>query len=188
MRSKKGQDKTAVVVIGMHRSGTSAIARVLNLLGCDLPKTLLEANEANEKGYWESPLFNRLNDEILALAGMNWRDWKKFDEGWFEQPLISELKEKALALLDSEFGSSKLFVLKDPRICRLTRFWYEVLGAFKATPLTLCITRNPLEVAASLHKRNGTEPVLAYLIWLRYVLDAEFDTRGASRCFISYDG
>ena len=180
--------KVAIVIAGVHRSGTSPLARVASLLGCALPKTLLAANAANATGYWESVLVNRLNDEILALAGVNWRAWQPMPMDWSKQLDLRSLKAKALATLESEFGSARLFVLKDPRICRLIGFWRHVLESFDARPVAVCPIRNPLEVAASLEKRNGLVPALSHLIWLRYVLDAEYGTRAMPRTFARYDG
>jgi len=64
-REGKKARKVAILVAGMHRSGTSALARTLSLLGCDLPKTLMPASGGNEAGYWESQAIANLNDELL---------------------------------------------------------------------------------------------------------------------------
>lgn len=176
-----------VLVLGMHRSGTSAFARVLSLLGCDLPKTLLGAHTSNETGHWESQPVCLLNDRILDSAGSEWNDWLEFNPGWLQSPRAEEFREQAQAILQDEFGSSRLFILKDPRICRLVPFWLEVLKAAGARPLIIFPLRNPLEVSPSLEKRNGIEPRLGQLIWLRHVLDAEFASRGTPRFFTSYD-
>ena len=181
------QRRTCVLVLGMHRSGTSAIARVLNLLGCDLPKTLIGANKSNETGHWESEAIARFNDRLLASAGATWDDWLAFNPGWFTSPKAAQFHEEALGVLDEEFGNSRFFVLKDPRICRLAPFWLNVLAAHGAVPRILLPVRNPLEVARSLAARNGFEPALGQLMWLRHVLEAEHATRGRSRYFASYD-
>lgn len=159
----------------------------MNLLGCTLPRTLLPANTGNDRGYWESPLVTKLNDEVLALAGANWRGLQYLRDGRREQAALRALKSKALTILESEFGNAQLFVLKDPRICRLLGFWREVLDDFGAKPVAACPIRNPLEVAASLEKRNGLVPALGHLIWLRYALDAELGTRPMPRTFTTYD-
>jgi hypothetical protein len=179
--------RVCVLVLGMHRSGTSAFVRVLNLLGCDLPRTLVKANRSNEAGHWESTPVCRLNDRILASAGTDWDDWLELNPGWIRSPKAEEFREEALAVLQEEFGSSRLFVLKDPRICRLVPFWLDVLEEADARPLIVSPVRNPLEVAASLENRNGFEAGLGQLFWLRHVLDAEFASRGIPRFFTSYE-
>jgi GT2 family glycosyltransferase len=171
----------------MHRSGTSALTRVLNLLGFDLPKNLLQPNKANRAGYWESPSVNRLNDELLVAAGTDKWDWRSFSLEKQESLYLTTLEKNALALLEEEFASSRFILLKDPRICRLIWFWRDVLEAFDANPLVVCPIRNPLEVATSLQKRNGIDPAHAYLLWMRYVLDAEAYSRNMPRSFVSYD-
>ena len=132
--------RIGVLVLGMHRSGTSALTRVLNLLGCDLPKTLMGANKTNEAGHWESLPICRLNDEILSSAGSNWHDWLAFNPGWYSSPRAAEYKEKALALLEEEFGQSRLFVLKDPRICRFAPFWLDVLETAGVKPVVIRVS------------------------------------------------
>lgn len=179
--------RTGVLVLGMHRSGTSALVRVLNLLGCDLPKTLIGANKSNESGHWESSAIARLNDRILGSAGTHWDDWLEFNPGWLSSPRRPDFEAEALETLASEFGTSPLFVLKDPRICRLAPFWLDTLRAAGVEPLIIVPLRNPLEVAASLSARNGMSTGLGQLLWLRHLLDAEASTRGQPRCFVSYD-
>ena len=178
--------RTCILVLGMHRSGTSALTRVLNLLGCGLPKTLVGADKTNEAGHWESVVICRLNDRVLESAGTNWHDWLEFNPDWYSSPSVSEFREQALAALKSEFGASRLFVLKDPRIARLAPFWTEIIKTLGARPLVVFSLRNPLEVAASLQNRNNIEPLFGHLLWLRHVLDAEFATRGIPRTFTSY--
>ena len=73
--------RVGIIVAGMHRSGTSALTRMLGNLGCRLPNTLLEPNEFNASGYWESREITELNDEILKSAGSSWDDWEAFHQG-----------------------------------------------------------------------------------------------------------
>jgi len=63
-----------IFVIGMHRSGTSVVARAMNLLGVSLgkPEHIMRAAEDNNaEGFWENQLITDLNDEILARIGVN---------------------------------------------------------------------------------------------------------------------
>ncbi|WP_265519162.1 sulfotransferase family protein [Nitratireductor luteus] len=186
-RARKATERYAILVLGMHRSGTSAFTRVLSLAGCDLPKTLMGAHKTNETGHWESTNIQRLNDRILESAGTSWDDWLEFNPGWLRSPKLKEFREEALAALKEQFGSSSLLVLKDPRICRMAPFWLDVLERAGIAPLVVSPIRNPLEVGASLEKRNGFEPDFGYLLWLRHVLDAEVASRGLPRFFASYE-
>jgi hypothetical protein len=178
--------KMAVVVVGMHRSGTSALTRVLSFLGCDLPKTLMRATEHNEAGHWESQAITDFNDLLLESAGSKWNDWLAFNAGWYRSPKAEEFKKRALPLLNEEFGTSHLFVMKDPRISRLLPFWLDVIGAAGVKPVIVVVMRNPLEVAASLEQRDGFAPALGHLLWLRHVLEAEAASRGRNRFYCCY--
>ena len=171
----------------MHRSGTSAVTRVLASLGCDLPNTLMEADSNNAMGYWESTEIADLNDAILVSAGSSWDDWEAFNPQWYASPIAEDFHERARAVLTSEFGDSRLFVLKDPRICRLLQFWKEALDRIGAVPVVALPVRNPLEVAASLRARDVIDPSIGLLIWLRNVLAAEASSRGLPRAFTRYE-
>ena len=187
--NKRGIKKIAILVAGMHRSGTSALTRVLNIAGCDLPKTLmkLKRNPGNVTGFWESQAIMDLNQEILASGCSFWDDWRPFEQDWYRSPAADEFRERAQEVIQSEFGGSRLFVLKDPRICRLMKFWDEVVRAFGAQPLVVSPIRNPWDVTASLQVRNHIDPSVGQLIWLRHTLDAEADSRASRRTYLRYE-
>lgn len=179
--------RPCILILGMHRSGTSALTRTLALLGLDMPKTLVGGDEWNEGGYWEPAALVILNDRILQDLGSTWHDWRPIDANWFRSPAAAEFRKEAVALLQSEYTGTLPFALKDPRICRLAKFWSEALIEAGASPSAILPVRNPLEVAASLQRRNGFQPWFSYLLWLRHVLDAEAATRGTRRIVTTYD-
>jgi hypothetical protein len=186
-RTSKTDQRQAIVVLGMHRSGTSALAGTLDQLGCDMPQHLMPPNENNPSGYFESLAIYQLNDAILASAGTSWDDWQAFNPDWLTSPRAQEFLPRATEVLAEEFGASRFFVVKDPRMCRLLPFW---LGAFEAAgiaPRIVLIHRNPIEVAASLERRESWPFAYGLLLWLRHVLDAEADSRGLPRFCTSYD-
>ncbi len=180
--------KLAIIVAGMHRSGTSALTRVLSLVGCDLPKNLLPPVPGNnDSGFWESEPIKVLNDDILASAGSTWKDWRAFDSNWYTSPVTEGFRERAQSLLLSEFGDSRLFVLKDPRICRLLSFWTDEVRKFGADFRIVLPFRNPLDVAKSLKTRDEIDTYIGHLMWLRNVLEAEFFSRDHRRAIVRYD-
>lgn len=63
---KLAMTKTCILVLGMHRSGTSAFTRLLNLAGAESPKNLMEAKTDNVRGFWESEAVCGVNDAFLA--------------------------------------------------------------------------------------------------------------------------
>ncbi len=171
----------------MHRSGTSALTRMLGLLGIDLPKTPLGGNETNTIGHWEPTPVVHLNDRILAAAGSSWHDFRPVDSRWFQSVEAKQFRSEACTILETEFGGTGPFVIKEPRICRLSTFWIDVFGQMNVSPVFVLPIRNPLEVAASLKIRNGISPGISHLLWLRHVLEAELATRGKPRVFTTYD-
>lgn len=176
-----------LVVLGMHRSGTSATTRVVNLLGADLSQNLIPPNPSNVTGFWESRSINQIHNELLREFGLMWQDYLPLPAGWEKSEAARKAKTRLLEYLDSEFSGSGLFTVKDPRICRLLPLWLEALKEFDAEPLFLFCYRNPLEVAASLHAMHGMPSETSLLLWMRSYIEAEEATRGCRRLFIAYD-
>jgi hypothetical protein len=179
--------RTCVFVLGMHRSGTSALAGLLTRLGCKAPVHQMAASRANPKGFFESTDIRDFNDELLESAGSCWDDFSHFPEAWLESPSADEFVNRAVALVRREFGDARLFVLKDPRICRLVPFWTRALEAAGSAVKPILTVRNPLEVGRSLDSKKGFSEPLSQLIWLRYNLDAEAASRGMPRFVTSFE-
>jgi hypothetical protein len=110
-------NKTLIVVLGMHRSGTSSAAGTLVRLGAAAPQHLMAPTADNERGFWESRLIMDLNDTILAAGGSDWKDWRKFNLEEIDRVEADALRARAKAALAEEFGDVGLAVMKDPRMC-----------------------------------------------------------------------
>ena len=178
----------AILVSGMHRTGTSALTRVMNLRGLELPRNLLPARpNDNDLGFWESARVIEAHDRFLESIGSAYDDVCPIPPSVFSSPQADEFAEELEQILRSEYGDSTLFVVKDPRLCRLIPVWLAALERYGARPSFAITTRNPLEVAASLRARNGFSATKSYLLWLRHLLDAERDSRGFPRVFVSYE-
>ncbi len=188
--------RQALIVLGMHRSGTSALTRVLNLLGTALPANLMPPHEDNRPGYWESRPIARFNNRLLESAGHRWDSDASLSAGWLcDEFARAGDYEEARALLAGEFGEAPLFVFKDPRLCRLFPFWEKVLAGEGIDMRVLLCLRDPREVAASLAARFDnpalhSAAILAHsrthLLWLRHVLEAEKSTRHLPRIAVDY--
>ena len=186
--SKKGErGRRALVVCGMHRSGTSAFTRVFSLLGAELPRKLVEPAPDNPRGYWESSAIVELNDRILSSAHSAAIDPFAIAPEWFDSEEALAFHRPARALLEREFGVSPLFVLKDPRISRLLPIWLPALEGIGAESAFVLALRNPLEVAESMRLRNGFSAGKSVMLWLRHLLEAERATRLYRRTFVSFD-
>ena len=179
--------RNVILVLGMHRSGTSAAAGLLMKLGGAQPKTLMPAEGGNERGYFESQALMTFHDELLASAGSDWTDWRQFNPAWYQSPTATAFQKRAKQLFKEEFDGEPLVVLKDPRVCRFAPFWLEVLAGIKARTGVVIPVRAPLEVAFSLRKRDGFSLATGALLWLRHIIDAEIATRALPRSIFTGD-
>ena len=180
--------RRAFVVVGMHRSGTSAMTRTLSLLGAALPKGLMPPVDANnESGFWEPQSVADLNDEILHALDSDWDDVFTFRPRRYLSNFDHFYLGRAVELLEAEFNGSEVIVLKDPRISVLTTFWDRALRAAGYSTHYIVMVRNPLEVAESLRMRDGFPREKSLLLWSSYMIAADRDTRDRERIFIGYD-
>jgi hypothetical protein len=180
-------DRTAWLVLGMHRSGTSAVTRLLALAGCDLPENLVPEDEHNARGYFEPWKIAVLNDERLRAAGSAWDDvfvhpfrplGRREERGWLN---------RAVELFEAEYGDVRQPLLKDPRVSVLMPLWREALGDLEFAVRCVIPVRHPLAVAGSLARRDGFSPEKSVLLWTAYMLAAEAGSRDLPRAFVSYD-
>ena len=174
-------NKMALVVLGMHRSGTSSVAGALAMLGAQPPKTLLAPSDDNPKGFWESWEIIQLNDRILQAGESWWNDWRRFDQAKISDAHRLAFQADIRSTLMAEFGEADTIVVKDPRCCRLWSFWEPALQDAGYEPLYVLPIRSPIEVARSLNARNGFNITEGLILWLRHVLEAERATRGKPR-------
>lgn len=181
-----GCKRDAILVLGMHRSGTSALGGILARLGAAPPRTQLPSADDNIKGFWESAEFLKINEQILASSGSRWNDWGKFNEDWQRSVHAEQFIERLRPVFKSEFGDAPLVFVKDPRICRFAPFWLRALEEFGYRSKVVIPLRSPLEVAGSLAARDGFGKSYALLLWLRHILEAEASTRGVPRAFVHY--
>lgn len=138
-----------VCVLGMHRSGTSLITRVTNLLGVYLGREdlLLEPKADNPTGFWEHQLVKDLNEEILSRFGGSWHEPPEFPAGWESSPALGDLRQRARKLMEGEFGSQPLWGWKDPRTCLTLPLWQRVLPPMMTALGTAAVTRSGITVA-----------------------------------------
>jgi hypothetical protein len=174
-------NRIAILVLGMHRSGTSALSGLLARLGAEPPRNMFPPMPDNPLGFWESAAFVEFHDRLLRCGGSRWNSWTSFNAA-----AATYFSREWRLLLDQEFGSAPLFVVKDPRLCRLVPFWLQNLSDNQIAPAAVLIVRSPFEVARSLSARDGFGVEQALLIWLRHVLDSEIETRTTKRCIVAY--
>lgn len=180
--------RDVIFVVGMGRSGSSALTRVLSLCGAALPLHVLAPNFGNPTGYWEPALALELNDRFLQAHESSWYDTSlRLQLGRVATGETAALVAQAAAMLAGSFEPSGPIVIKDPRISGLLPYWIEAAVVAGLRPVIVHIFRNPDDVAASLARRDDLPAEQSRTLWLKYNLVAERDGRGSARIFISYE-
>ena len=187
METANHKAANVIIVLGMHRSGTSVCAGILNLLGVDLGQNMLATQYDNPQGYFENSQIWRINENIFKSFHLTWDDATFLPEKWWESPCIAHLYQDALNVLSIEFVNSRLFAIKDPRLCRTLPFWQIVFNQFNIKQHYIIPLRHPLEIAHSLKTRNSFSTEKSLIIWMMYMLEAEYYTRDNARVFYSFD-
>lgn len=180
------KERLCILVAGMHRSGTSALTRVLGLVGAGLPRTPLKANAHNETGFWEPEPIVLLHEELLREIGSRWNDVGRVDLSILNPERLRHYKAKIVRILSDQYGDSRVFVVKDPRICLLVPLWVEALKDAGVGVRFVLPLRDATEVARSLAARDLSSMQHGYMMWLRHLLEAEHATRGHRRIFVHY--
>jgi hypothetical protein len=154
----QGIRKRIIVVLGMHRSGTSAITRGLKAFGVDLGEKLMPAVAGiNEKGFWEDLDVYDLNNDLLHFLGYEWHTLEPIQRSECERDDLVSFRQRAVELLRERLKNTAIFGLKDPRIARLLPFWRIVFEDLSTNAGYIIVIRHPLSVVDSLKKRDGFE-------------------------------
>lgn len=177
----------ALLVLGMHRSGTSALTRVLNLLGASLGDDLMPPGDDNPLGFWEHQGIVSVHEALLVALDRRWDDPRPMPEGWLDSGPAREAGDAIAAILRRDFAGVQLWAVKDPRLCRLMPLWRRVLAGLGIEPRVLLVSRHPREVAGSLLRRDGLPIAIGELLWARYLLDAVRGSDGCRRGMVAYD-
>ncbi len=171
-----------ICIAGAHRSGTSLLTRLLQHCGLYLgPESeMMPPGEDNPDGFWENLRFVELNDEILNAVGGAW-DLPPLADECFEGETLAPASAKAELLLE-RFRCIPTWGWKDPRNSLTLPFWRGLLPGLK----TVVMVRNPLEVAYSMHRRNGTSYALGLRLWEIYNRRVLARTEPSGRLITNY--
>ena len=178
--------KTAYFVLGMHRSGTSALAGVLNLIGLNLGTDLMESSKDNPKGYFENNKVQILNEKILKDNYSSWDDYN-FDFNSIPFKVQQNYIKDAEKIILEEFNFVNQFAIKDPRLSLLFPIWERACTNLNIDIKVFIQHRAPMEVANSLKTRNDFKFEKSFLLWSQYFFSAEFYSRSHKRHFISFE-
>lgn len=180
--------KKLAVVLGMHRSGTSAVSRGLQVMGVELGDRLMPPNpEVNAKGFWEDIDLNALNIEMLHTINSDWHYLSPITQNDVETLQKRGYFLRAVALLRQKIGNAPVFGFKDPRVAKLLPFWVQVFNHCRLEAFYVLTLRHPLSVARSLQKRDRLDAVKSYVLWLDHVVTSLIGTAGSKRIIVDYD-
>jgi hypothetical protein len=174
-----------VVVLGMHRSGTSAVTGVIDSLGLPAcpPGDRFPSQRWNARGNYEAARVTVFDEQLLNLMDGTWWAPPPLRPGWASRSEVAALRPHARDLFAAAHPAGR-WVWKDPRACLLMPFWDSVVGA--DTP-RIVVLRNPLESAASLLSRNGIPRAHAFALTERYLRTSLRDSAGRSVLITTYD-
>ena len=178
-------ERKCLLILGMHRSGTSAVSGVIQRLGFDFGSSTEDPSWDNPKGYYENYKIQELNEEILSSINRTW-DQPGFITGEMLNSVSEGFIDKAKRIVSKEFRNAQI-AIKDPRICLLLTFWIRVMKELGYAISTVLVLRSPHEIAASLEKRNFFSNEKSYLLTSSYLLSADAESRELDRVVISYD-
>jgi GT2 family glycosyltransferase/glycosyltransferase involved in cell wall biosynthesis len=180
-------DSAGFLVLGMHRSGTSVLARLLAAAGANPGERLVPGSHGNEDGHWEDAFAVETNERLLSALGYRWDDLRPLPKDWMRSDAASSARAQIGDYLRSSLSKHPLWAIKDPRMCLFAELWLQAFADEGCKPSILLLARHPGEIAGSLAVRDGMANGKAMLLWLRHVLDAERASRGLPRAFLAYD-
>jgi hypothetical protein len=158
---------TGVFVFGMHRSGTSAVTRLVNLLGVPTTREddLVPPSRKNPSGYWESMSLVAVNTRVLSAVGSDISCPLALGPGWEHDARLDALRPVAREAFRAVMPAEP-WVWKDPRTCLTFSFWRSALGV---RPVVVLVTRNPLEIVASAQRLRDAGKIYELALWERYL-------------------
>lgn len=180
--------KTIIIVLGMHRCGTSSITRALKVLGVSLGSRLMPpAGDNNSKGFFEDIDFNEINIEILRILGHEWHSLTPVNRSEFSNSQLAPLKLRAVEMVREKMEALDLFAVKDPRMARTMPFWEDVFHHLSYEYKFVVATRNPANAARSLARRDNFDLVKGYLLWQEHMTLSLMYSSHKPRVIVDYD-
>lgn len=178
-----------LLVLGVHRSGTSVTARMLECLGAAPSTNLHEPLPNNPKGFFEDFDVERFNEyELLPALGAHWQDLGPLDWTRLTEESRVALLEKAVGIVGRNFSRKNPFsILKEPRLGILLPFWLEVLEKAGFEVRAVCTVRDPLSVARSLQARDGFSITQGAMLYASNWLAMLHHLEKIPHAFLSFD-
>ena len=181
------QQAHLVIVLGMHRGGTSLVTRALGVLGIDLGNNLMPGAADNTKGFWEDLDVVAVNEAVLQALGSRWDSLAPIRHEELMSLGLSDLALRATEILQAKLAPCGLFAMKDPRTARLLPFWHMIGDRLGVRVSHVIVGRHPLSVVHSLSRRQDFDSTKGHLLWLESMVGALHWTQGMARVVVDYD-
>lgn len=179
-----------VFVLGIARSGTSAVSGVLARLGVDFGDGLKPPDPRNPKGFYEDFETSRHAQRLLAAFGRTWSDARPLPAGWLNSRVAEIARRRIGHRLRAGFGERPVIGLKDPRIVRLLPLFLRVAADLAREPALVIVRRPRAEVVASIGRSgffHGTfSAAAAHRLCDAYDGDLEAYTAGRHAVTVRY--
>lgn len=181
-----------VVVLGMHRSGTSVGMSVLSSLGVACGEDLIPAGRSNLAGFWEHAEIVAVQERLLSRINRVWHGPQgtfPLPDGWLDTPAAREAKAALTAIVRREISNhpDQVWGFKDPRTMRLWPLWQQMFEEIGIEPVPVVMVRHPDAVVRSLSKHNGLSSSRALLVWLQHNVEAMRHVGANLRAVVDYD-
>ncbi|WP_288093190.1 glycosyltransferase [Thiomonas sp.] len=188
---KQASKRRVLVILGMHRSGTSLVASIASHLGAQLGDCLLPPQADNPDGFYEDVEVVSLNTELLQAIGADWHSVDelggKFSASTDAMHAVRFTEGKIKDLLHSRLEKFDFWAFKDPRTLRTFPVWARILQDMDVDAHYLIVFRNPDDVCSSLARRDGMPAEQAALLWVLHYLEHWGALRKQKLAFIDYD-
>lgn len=179
--------KKCIVVLGMHRSGTSVLSGLVSLMGCYIGLTdTMPKRKDNPKGFFENYRIYKFNQNILEENSVSWDEYN-FTVKTIDKNTLRKYIDHAKTIIQEEFKYVNLFFIKDPRMCILYPIWETALKELKIEIKCIITYRSVIEVSLSLERRNQFAFEKSMMIWSHYLFQSEKNSRNTERIFIRFN-
>ena len=186
MNEKLNENNQELIILGVHRSGTSLLTRIINLCGAYLgeeEELMLGNPNDNPKGHWENKFIVNINDKILNYFGGSWDQPPQFPDFWWNWDGLNDIKKEIQFLIYELKKNAPNIAIKDPRMCLTLPLWKKYLCNAKF----IILARNSYENISSLKKRNDFPQIKNFNIYTSYWTNIIENTNNEKRLFVSFD-
>ncbi len=170
MASPSNEPRYLLMVVGMHRSGTSSVSGLYRCLGADLGTSLMPPAPDNPKGFFENSRIVFAHDALLAALNRAWNSVVPPGPGWeISEDAFQAGQYLKFVLANECAADTPVWLVKDPRVCLLMPLWHQIATELGRTLKTVVVFRHPEEIAASLHARENIPFDDAMQLCLKYI-------------------